>query len=245
MSGLILAGAAVVAGAVSISSPCCLPLIPSYLSFISSQPGGPTGQVTRTLRRRDTLLPALGFVAGFTIVFTTLGATASVAGTVLLRHLPALTRVAGGFIVVMGLATLGVLRIPFMQHEFRLDLSQLRRGPGGAIPLGMAFALGWTPCIGPVLASILTLAGGASSLLSGVVLLGLYSLGLGLPFVGLALGYRSLSAAQAFLVRHGRAVERTGGLLLILVGVGYLTGTWAPLFRPIQRWFARFGWPPI
>ena len=239
MEFVVLPLVAVFAGAISITSPCCLPLLPGYVSYVSSLPGeGPAP--ARTALRASIL-----FVLGFTAVFTLLGLTASVLGQAALRNLPMLTRVSGVLIVVMGLATLGLFRLPWLQREMRFDLARVQRGPAGAVPLGMAFAFGWTPCIGPVLASILTLAAGTGSSIAGAGLLVLYSLGLGIPFVAIGLGYQRLGGSVAFLRDHGRAIERLSGLLLVLVGLGYMTGFWSRLFIPLQSWFAGLGWPPI
>ena len=229
---------AVVAGALSITSPCCLPLLPGYVSYVSSLPG-------EDASKRDAVRASLLFVAGFTIVFTLLGATASLVGQVALRNLPSLMRVAGVVIIVMGLSSLGAIRLPWLQRELRFDLAKVRRGPRGAIPLGMAFAVGWTPCIGPVLAGILALAASSGAPLAGGALLVLYSLGLGIPFVAIAAGYQRLGSSRDFMRRHGRAVELLGGVLLVGVGVGYVTDTWSRLFIPLQTWFADWGWPPI
>lgn len=239
MEVLLLPLVAVVAGAISITSPCCLPLLPGYVSYVSSVPG--EGQAARRVALKASIL----FVLGFTAVFTLLGLTASVVGQAALRNLPTLTRVSGILILAMGLSALGLFRLPWLQREMRFDLARVRRGPAGAVPLGMAFAFGWTPCIGPVLASILALAAASGSSLGGALLLVLYSLGLGIPFVLIGLGYQRLEGSVSFLRRHGRGIERASGLLLVLVGVGYVTGFWSRLFIPLQGWFARFGWPPI
>ncbi|MDQ3570249.1 MAG: cytochrome c biogenesis CcdA family protein [Actinomycetota bacterium] len=242
MEGALLPVLALAAGLVSITSPCCLPLIPGYVSYVSSLPN-------RGLHdgdgRRVALRASLLFVLGFTLVFSVMGATASALGSLLLRNVPTLTRAAGVVIIAMGLAALGLLRLPFVQRELRVDLGRLREGPAGAVPLGMAFAFGWTPCIGPVLAGVLSLAASGNSVVVGTALLAVYSLGLGIPFVAMALGYHRLEGSVAFLRRHGRGIERLGGALLVAVGVGYVTGTWSRLFIPLQGWFTRLGWPPI
>ncbi len=233
---------ALVAGLVSFSSPCCLPLVPGYLSYVSALPVADLG--TRQARRL-TVRAAVLFVLGFTVVFTGLGLTASVLGSLLLEHQRGLVVAAGVLMVVLGLASAGVLRLPFLLRERRVDLARLPRGPAFAFPLGMAFAAGWTPCIGPVLGTILTAAAVKGSLAWGGILLALYSLGLGIPFVLLAVGYRRATASMSFLRRHGRRLEQLGGALLVVVGVLFVTGRWQVLFRPLQRIFARWGWPPI
>lgn len=242
MSGIILPLAAVIAGVLSITSPCALPLIPSYVSFVSALPVTGTSVTTR---RRVALRASLLFVGGFGTVFVALGATASTVGVLLIRNLPDITRASGVVIIVLGLSTLGLLHLPFLHNERRFDLHRIARGPRGAFPLGMAFAFGWTPCIGPVLATILTLAASSGSMAGGMVLLALYSAGLGVPFVLIGLGFERLAGTVRWLKVHGRAIERVGGALLVVVGIGYVTGTWQGLFLPAQRWFARYGWPPI
>jgi cytochrome c-type biogenesis protein len=178
-------------------------------------------------------------------VFTLLGAGASVAGAVLLRNRLVIEKVAGAFVIAMGLVTMGLLRIPFLYREARLDPRRIRTGPLGAVPLGMAFAIGWTPCIGPVLAGILTAAATTRTAWTGAGLLFVYSLGLGIPFLLLAWGQARATRAFGWFRRHGRAIERIGGAVLLLMGVLMIAGQWTRLFIPLIRWFARSGWPPI
>lgn len=242
MDGLALPLVAVVAGALSITSPCCLPLVPGYLSYISSLPVSELGE---RQARRTTLRASLLFVAGFTFVFTLLGLGASLLGSLVLRHLPTIVRISGVLVIALGLATMGVLRVPVLQRERRLDLARVPRGPAWAFPMGMAFAAGWTPCIGPILATILTAAAATQTAAWGAILLALYSLGLGIPFILLGQGFGRATRSMAWLRRHGRAVERTGGILLVAVGLLFLSGRWQALFAPLQRDFARLGWPPI
>lgn len=242
MTEALLPLAAVVAGLLSITSPCALPLIPGYVSYVSALPvatpvdGGSRGVVLRS---------SLLFVAGFSFVFTALGVTASALGATLLRQLPMLTRAGGVLIIITCLAALGVLRLPWLNRERRVDLARIRPGPLGAFPLGMAFAFGWTPCVGPVLATILAMAASSGSVVSGGMLLLLYSLGLGVPFLLIAMGYERLAGSVAWFRRHGRTVERAGGVLMIAVGTAFITGAWDRIFLPAQTWFARYGWPPI
>ena len=242
MEVVILPLLAVVAGFVSFSSPCCLPLIPGYLSYVSALPVADLG---RADARRVTLRASLLFVAGFSTVFTLLGIGATLLGGWLLRNQDTLVRVLGVVIILLGLSTMGLLRVPTLQRERRLDLARVPRGPRWAFPMGMAFAAGWAPCIGPILATILATAAVAGSVWWGAILLALYSAGLGIPFVLLALGFSRAQTSMAWLRRHGRRIELVGGTLLVGVGVLFVTGRWAPLFRPLQRWFAELGWPPI
>lgn len=239
---LTLPIAAVVAGFVSFSSPCCLPLIPGYLSYVSALP---VSELGRREARAVSLQAALLFVAGFTTVFVTFGVGATAFGSLLLRNQETLVRWFGVLIIVMGLATMGVLRIPLLLRERRVNLTRVPRGPAWAYPMGMAFAAGWVPCIGPVLATILATAAVGANVAWGGLLLALYSLGLGIPFVLLALGFTRAQTSLAWLRRNGRRIEIVGGLLLITIGVLFVTGHWQSLFRPLQRSFAQLGWPPI
>lgn len=233
---------ALVAGIVSFSSPCCLPLIPGYLSYITALPVSGLGA---RASRRVALRASVLFVGGFTVVFVTLGVGATVLGTVLLRNQDALVRWFGVVIIGLGLSTMGVLRLPFLLREKRYDMSRLPRGPTWAFPMGMAFAAGWAPCIGPVLATILTTAAVSGTAVWGGVLLALYSLGLGIPFVLLAVGFNRAQSSLGWLQRNSRRIEIAGGALLVGVGVLFVSDRWAPMFRPLQRWFAESGWPPI
>ncbi len=242
MSGLLLPMMAVVAGVVSFSSPCCLPLIPGYLSYVSALP---VSELGRREARAVTLRASLLFVAGFTVVFSLLGASAALVGPVLLRRLPLIVRASGVLIIVMGLAMAGLVRIPVLSRERRVDLARLPAGPKGAFFMGTAFAAGWTPCIGPILATILTTAASTGTAPWGAVLLALYSLGLGLPFIALGLGFQRARGSLAWLRRHGRGIEVVGGAVMVAVGILFVTGAWRSFFVPLQRSFARLGWPPI
>lgn len=242
MEALTLPILAVVAGAISFSSPCCLPLIPGYLSYVSALPVADLGEADA---RRVTLRASLLFVGGFTTVFTLLGLGASVLGSFLLRNQTTMVRWFGVVIIVLGLVTMGALRIPVLLREKRLDLARVPRGPAWAFPMGMAFAAGWVPCTGPILATIVGVAGVGGTPLWGAFLLALYSLGLGIPFVLLALGFSRAQRSLDWLKRNGRRIEIAGGLLLVAVGLLFVTGEWEEFFRPLQRWFARLNWPPV
>ena len=232
---------AVVAGLLSFSSPCCLPLLPGYVSFIA---GLPMSEVDQRANRTLVLRSALLFVTGFTAVFTALGISFAVVGSVLLRNAPLVTRIAGAGIIVLGLSMIGLIRMPFLNQERRL-LEHVRPGPRAAFLLGVAFAFGWAPCIGPVLATILTAAAATQTVAWGAILLTLYSMGLGIPFVYLALGMQRSRHSVAWLRRHGQAIERVGGTLLVGVGVLFVSGAWRRFFIPLQSYFSRLGWPPI
>ncbi|MDP8937475.1 MAG: cytochrome c biogenesis protein CcdA [Actinomycetota bacterium] len=242
MEALTLPVLAVVAGVLSFSSPCCLPLLPGYLSYVSALPVSELGE---RQARGVTLRAALLFVGGFTTVFTVLGVAAQVAGAAYLSSRGPIVRVFGVLIIVLGLSTIGLLRLPFLQRERRLDLARVPRGTAWAFPMGMAFAAGWAPCIGPVLATILATAAVGDTPVWGGVLLILYSAGLGIPFVLLALGFRRANRSLEWLRRNGRAIEIAGGSLLVGIGLLFVTDRWQGLFLPLQRWFAELGWPPV
>jgi cytochrome c-type biogenesis protein len=208
------------AGVVSCASPCVLPLLPGYLSFVSG---------TRDEGRRP-LLPMLLFVMGFAVVFTSLGAFSKVFVPVL--RSPTASRVAGLLVAGVGaLMLLYALRIgsPSLFAERRPFLARVRPGPVSALPLGMAFAAGWTPCIGPVLAGILGLAVAQGGGAWGALLLFAYSLGLGLPFVLIGLGVRRLTGALAFVKRNYHWIAGTGGAVLVAIGVLLAADLWVPL----------------
>lgn len=242
MTPALLPVLAVVAGLLSFTSPCALPLVPSYLSYVS---GLPPSELDRRGTRSVALRSSLGFVGGFTLVFTALGASSTLVGSLLVRNLPFILRVAGMAIIVIGLASTGLVRIPALGRERRFDLARVPSGPRGAVPLGMAFAFGWVPCIGPVLATVLAVASTSGTVVWGAVLLALYSLGLGVPFVLLAIGFSHAKGSLAWLARHGRAIEVAGGLLLVGVGVLFVSGAWRTFFVPLQAQLAKLGWPPL
>ena len=242
MESALLPLLAVAAGLLSFTSPCALPLIPSYLSYVS---GLPVSELDQGRARRVVLRSSLGFVGGFTFVFTLLGASSSFFGALLVHNLPIIIRVAGVIIIVMGIASMGLLNIQVLDREWRLDLNGMQRGPRGSIPLGMAFAFGWVPCIGPLLATILAVASTRGTVAWGAILLALYSLGLGIPFVLLALGFSNARRSLIWLRRNGRTIQVAGGFLLICIGVLFVTGAWQRLFVPLQSQFVKLGWPPL
>jgi cytochrome c-type biogenesis protein len=243
----VTASLAFLAGILSFTSPCCLPLMPGYVSYISAAgvPGADRAVASPTVARSRAWGTSLLFVAGFAMVFTALGAGASAVGSTLLAHRQALARVGGVVIIAMGLSMAGIIRIPWLMREYRLDLSRIRPGPVGALPLGMAFAIGWVPCIGPVLAGILTVAAAEASAGRGALLLGVYSLGLGVPFVGLAVAATRLQPVTSWLHRHGRGVELSGAAVLVAMGVLLATNQWLRFFAPLTRLFTDLGWPPL
>jgi cytochrome c-type biogenesis protein len=206
------------AGLLSFLSPCVLPLVPSYLGFIT---GMSLDDISTS--RRTALVHTLLFVLGFTLIFMTLGATATVLGRFLLAYQVWISRVGGVLVILLGLVLLGVIRIGALEGDHRLHLADKPLGYFGTFVVGIAFGAGWTPCLGPVLGGILTLAASSADLGRGLTLLGAYSLGLALPFVlaSVALG-RFFTMFQWFR-RHIRLVNRIAGALLIVVGVLMIT----------------------
>lgn len=218
-------GGALIAGVLSFISPCVLPLVPPYLCYI----GGVsldqlTGDAPDSAARHRVALSAFTFVLGFSTVFVILGATASAIGRLIATHLDTLAIIAGIVIIVMGLHFLGVFRIDLMNRQARVEVRSQPSGPLGAYVIGLAFAIGWTPCIGPVLAAILAVAGSEQTVTRGAALLAVYSLGLGIPFV--IAGFFA-GAFMHFMQRfrsHVGTVEKAMGGLLVVTGVLFITG---------------------
>lgn len=223
------------AGAVSFASPCVLPLVPGYLAFASGLSGA-RGQ-SSTARARGTVLAAsVLFVLGFAVFFTLLGGAFGGLGGALAEHRQLVGALGGVLVIAMGLFLLGVLRPAVMEQEVRA-LSLVRRGGLlGAFPLGIVFAAGWTPCIGPTLAAILTLtaADGSASPVRGATLAFAYALGLGLPFIVIGAVLDRGVGALASLRRHSLRLERAGGAVLVVVGVLLVTGLWDRVLTSIQ-----------
>ena len=223
MASNVTLSAAAAAGLLSFLSPCVLPLVPPYLTFIAGS--GLEELVEGGERRaaRDTIIAALLFVAGFSTVFVALGATASALGQTVREHLPLLSALAGVAIVGMGLHFLGVFRLSLLYREKRLSVEK-PVGLWGAYVMGLAFAFGWTPCIGPILAAILAVASSENTVGTGAALLAVYSFGLGLPFIIAALAMEPFIRFLRRFKAHFGKVERVVGVLLIVTGVMFLTG---------------------
>jgi cytochrome c-type biogenesis protein len=210
-------------GVLSFVSPCVLPLVPGYLSFVSGVSveelrGGEAQAISREARGR-VLRTALAFIAGFSVVFVALGATASLLGQFMGTRLNLFGKIAGVILILFGLHTMGVLRIPWLYTEKRVQTDRRPAGLLGSFIVGLAFAFGWTPCIGPILAAIMTLAASTQTVERGTVLLAVYSLGLGVPFLLTALAVNRFFSAFAKFRRHFHAVEVVSGALMIVVGV--------------------------
>lgn len=230
-------GAAALAGTVSFASPCCIPLVPGYLSYLAGAAG--THSSSRPPRARDSWRltgAALLFVAGFTVVFV--AATASVFGLigVLALNRDLLQRIGGVLTIVMGLAFIGF--IPMLQRDIRFHPQRVT-GIVGAPLLGATFGLGWTPCLGPTLAGVLSVAAGTQGVTAarGVLLIVAYCLGLGVPFIILALGTSAMQRWLGWLRRNTRRIQIAGGIMLIAVGIALLTGTWADFVGLIRDRF--------
>lgn len=230
--------AAALGGLISFLSPCVLPLVPAYLCFIAGTSleeltredaeGKPLASEGLTLR---VALGAAGFVLGFTTIFVALGASASAINPLILQHKELLSRIAGAVIIVFGLHYMGLFRIAFLNRDARFHIAGSGEGERSylmqfASPylLGLAFAFGWTPCIGPILATILTIAAAQESLTAGAALLTAYSLGLGIPFLAAAFAVRGFLSFASKFRRHMQKVEIAAGVLLAVTGLMMLTG---------------------
>lgn len=222
-------GLAFAAGLLSFVSPCVLPLLPVYLSFISG-----VGVDELDKQHKRLLGTSLLFVAGFTVVFVVMGAGAGGVGRLLIQYRDILMIVAGAFIAFSGLVVAGVIRLP----EPALRVAPKRAGVGGAFLTGMALAIGWTPCVGYVLAAILSMAASSQSAVAGSLLLLVYSAGLGVPFVLAALAFDWMSSRLGWVKRHYRGIQVTAGVLLVVFGVLMMFGLlqqlsrWMPMFNP-------------
>ncbi|HLY84863.1 MAG TPA: cytochrome c biogenesis protein CcdA [Acidimicrobiales bacterium] len=217
--GFVIAFAA---GIASFLSPCVLPLVPSYLSLMS---GVGTSQlaVATTTDQKRLVRATLAFVAGFSVVFVALGATASTLGQTLKGHQTGLNQVAGAVIIVMGLVLAGALSPAFIQRERRFHVLPSQLGAYAPPIMGMAFAFGWSPCIGPALGAVLTMASSEQTLARGVVLLACYSVGLGVPFVVAGVAFGRLAGVFSWVKVHFRVVNAVSGLVLAAFGVLLLT----------------------
>jgi len=221
------------AGVLSFLSPCVLPLVPSYLSFV-------TGMSLEDLRgdfdRRRVLVHSLLFVSGFTLIFVLLGASASFLGSFLRYNSDWIARIGGVIIIIFGLHLIGLFRIAPLLREKRVHLSNKPVGYLGTVAVGVAFGAGWTPCIGPVLGAILTMAASQEQLGQGMAMLFVYSMGLAVPFVLAALALERFLNAFARFRRFLPAIQIASGVLLVLLGVLLVTGS----FVVLAAWLNRF-----
>ena len=255
---LVAAAVAALVGLVSFASPCVLPLVPGYLSYVTGlvgsgttrtaaapAPTGDGGAPTAVLEVTDErpprgrmVLGAVLFVLGFTAVFVAISTAFGGLGRLLLVHNELITRVMGVITVLVGLAFLG--RVPWLQRTKRLS-ARPAVGLAGAPLLGMVFGLGWTPCMGPTLAAVQNLAFAEATAGRGALLGLAYCLGLGVPFILVALGARWAIGATTFLRRHAQAVTRFGGVVLVVVGLLLVTGAWTEMMGWLRSWLAATG----
>ncbi len=229
-AGMIPAMAvALIAGLVSFLSPCVLPIVPPYLAYMS---GVSISQIQdeRAARRKATI-SALFFVLGLSTVFLFLGFTASAFGSFFLKNQELFAKISGVVVIIFGLHFLGIFRIPILDREARMETGDSGGTSLGAYVLGLAFAFGWTPCIGPQLGAILSLAASEQSVARGTFLLGIYAAGLGIPFLLAAMFLSRSMGLMNRMKRHMKLIERVMGLLLIVVGLALATGA-----------FSRFSW---
>ena len=234
---------ALVAGMLSFLSPCVLPLVPPYLCFIG---GVSLEQISEDEElapgvMRAVVLSAVVFVLGFSTVCIALGATASTIGDFIVDYMDILAKLAGGVIIVLGLHFIGIIRIPILYREARFHAEKKPAGLIGPYIIGLAFAFGWTPCVGPVLAAILMVAGSESSITYGMGLLAVYSAGLGIPFILAAVAMKPFMDFMARFRRHLQTVERVIGALLVLTGILFMTGSMADIAFWILETFPSIG----
>jgi len=234
-------GGAFLAGLISFVSPCVLPIVPPYMAYLAGltfdelQSEERGAEATRRL-----VLAALGFVLGFTTVFVALGATASVVGQTIAQYFDVLAIVAGAIIIVMGLHFLGVFRIALFYREARVQVNRKPTGVLSAYVMGLAFAFGWTPCVGPVLAAILFVAGAEGTAARGAMLLAIYSLGIGLPFLLAAVFATRFLGWAARFKRHMHKVEMAMGGILVLTGILFMTGQMTAIANWLLETFPAF-----
>jgi cytochrome c-type biogenesis protein len=231
------------AGLLSFVSPCVLPLVPGYLSYVSGlsldelrgTAAGPNTSVGSAARGR-VIVASLAFILGFSLVFVALGATASAAGRFLLERLPVLSRIAGVVIVLFGLHTMGLLRIEWLYQTKQVQTTRKPAGFFGALLVGAAFAFGWTPCLGPILTGILAIGASRDTVGDAVRLLATYSLGLGVPFLVTGLAINRFFGAMAKIRRHYHAIELVSGALLVVIGLLIFTNR----FTVIAQWLSPY-----
>ena len=233
---------ALTAGLLSFFSPCVLPLIPAYLCFL----GGASldeltaeGGVDREVSKR-VFISAVSFVIGFATVFIMMGATATALNQIVTRHIDTLSYIAGVVIVVFGLHYMGLFRIGFLNFEKRFHIENKPSGVVGSYVLGLAFAFGWTPCVGPILATILMVAAGGDSILYGTSLLSVYAAGIGVPFLIAAFAVKPFMGFMGRFRKHMHKVEMSIGILLVITGVAIFTGSLADASQWLLETFPAF-----
>ncbi|MGQ0561014.1 MAG: cytochrome c biogenesis CcdA family protein [Gemmatimonadota bacterium] len=224
---------AFLAGLLSFLSPCVLPLVPSYLGFIT---GMSLEEMSGAAPRRAVLMPAILFTVGFSLVFLIMGASATLLGQLLLRYQDWIARIGGVLIIIFALHLLGILRIGAFLRERRLHVEARPVGAVGAVLAGVVFGAGWTPCIGPVLGTLLTYASARANLAGGLFLLLFYALGLAIPFIGAAVATNAFLNTSRSIRRFIPAFEKASGVILLIAGVLLVSGS----FSTLSAYFARF-----
>ena len=231
-----------VAGFLSFVSPCVLPLIPGYISFISgltleemqSAGGAPSAS------RRHVLTASIAFVLGFTVIFVAAGASATAIGRFLYQHAPIVEKIAGALLIIFGLHMMGVFRLRLLESDKRIHTQRKPAGPVGAFLVGTAFAFAWTPCIGPILGGILGLAASRDSVSEGMEMLAMYSLGLGVPFLLTSVAINQFFSAAAKVRRYYRMIELVSGGLLVMVGLLIAFDQFSVIVRYLEPYLPKF-----
>lgn len=241
MSNEVTLIAAFVAGFLSFISPCVLPLIPGYVSFVSGVSlEDMRGDAAVSSARRHVMVTSLFFVLGFSLVFVALGATASVVGQFIFRQQPILAKIAGVLLIIFGLHTMGVFRIALLESEKRMQANRKPAGALGAMLVGIAFAFGWSPCIGPILGGILALAASKETVWEGIELLAVYSVGLGIPFLLTSVAINQFFAVTKRIRKHYHAIEVVSGSLLVVIGVLIFTNQFTIIVRYLQPYLPSY-----
>jgi len=225
------------AGLLSFVSPCVLPLVPSYITYITGisfkdlSEGGSKGRL-----RWLTISHSLLFISGFSLIFVLMGASASYLGQILVQYQSWIMRAGGVLIIILGVHFTGLINIPFLQMEKRFEMDKKPLGYLGSFLVGIVFAAGWTPCVGPILSTILLYASTAKSFTTGVLLLGVYSLGLGIPFFLASLAFNSFLSAFERIKRYMRIITMVSGIFLIIIGILLLTDLFTTLNSYLNIW---------
>lgn len=220
-------------GILTFVSPCVLPIIPSYLAYISGTSFEDLTDETKTSEiRKKTFIHSLMFVLGFSIIFIVLGASATLIGKFLQKHINILMKIAGVLIFFFGLHLAGILKLQFLMQEHRVDVKEKPAGLVGSLLVGLAFGAGWSPCVGPLLGSALALASTKQTVGAGIILLGAYSLGMGIPFILAALAFNHFMAASKKMRRYMETFTKAAGVFLMIMGIVMFMG-W---FDLISMW---------